>query len=152
MKKILEKMNIKINVINYDTTIDENYNIAFAGIINLLDKQNKFCDYFPELYERTLYKVSDILGCHYIFIKTPFMNEDKIVIIGPFLLQDITHAKILEKAEKMNLNPQTLSQLEYYYSSTHVDNAVYNFRENMEASGTGGTIDFAKNSEALYII
>ncbi len=120
MKKILEKINIRLNVINFDTIIDDNYNIAFHGIVKLLNKQKRFCDYFPELKERTLYKVSDILGCHYIFIRTLIMDEDRIIIIGPFLLQEITHVKILEKAEQLNFNPQTLSQLEYYYSSVPV--------------------------------
>lgn len=120
LKKVFEKMNIKLNVINFDTIIDDNLNIAFQGIINLLDKSTRFCDYFPELNHRILYKVSDILSCHYIFIKMPEIEGDKIIIIGPYLMQDISHAKILEKAEKMNLNNQMLSRLEYYFSSVPV--------------------------------
>ena len=120
MKRILEKSNVKLSVINHETVIKKHDDIVFRGITDLLDDNSRFLDFFPDLKERTIYRISDILGCHYIFIKLPKTDNSNILIVGPFLVQEITRAKILENGEQLKLTASMLSQLEYYCASVPV--------------------------------
>ncbi len=120
MKRTLEKCNIKLFVIEYNANIKNNIENTFNGLLDFMDDSSRLCDYFPNISDHVLYKVSDVLSCHYIFIKLPKTETDQILIIGPFLKQDLNHAKIFEKGEQLHLNAAVLKQLEYYYASVPV--------------------------------
>ena len=120
MKRILEKSNIKLVIIDYDSEIKNHNDMIFQGISDSLDDNSRFCDFFPNISERTLYKVSDILSCNYIFIQLPQSTDRSILIIGPFLKQEISKSKILEKSVQMHLNTSILKRLEYFYASVPV--------------------------------
>ncbi len=120
MKRTLRKNNINLYVVDYDACIKNNIEDTFNGILDYVDDNSRLCDFFPNLEDRILYKVSDVLNCHYIFIKLPKTENDQILIIGPFLKQEFTRAKIFEKGEQLNLNATVLKQLEYFYASVPV--------------------------------
>ncbi len=117
MKRILEKSNIKLFIVNYETKIKDNIDNIFHGLLDFVDNDYRLCDFFPNLNDRVLYKVSDVLLCHYIIIKLPKTEENQILIIGPFLKRELTRAKILEKGEQLHFNTAALKQLEYFYAS-----------------------------------
>ncbi|MBO5090732.1 MAG: AraC family transcriptional regulator [Clostridia bacterium] len=120
MKRILEKTNINLFVVDYDAQIKNNIKNTFQGLLDYVDDNYCLCDFFPNLKERTLYKVSDVLNCHYIFIKLPKTEKDRILIVGPFLKQELYRTEILEKGEQLHLNAAVLKQLEYFYASVPV--------------------------------
>lgn len=120
MKRTLEKCNIKLFVIEYNAKIKNTVESTFNGILDFVDDSSRLCDFFPNISDRVLYKVSDVLNCHYIFIKLPKTERDQILVIGPFLKQDLNRAKIFEKGEQLHLSAPLIKQLEYYYASVPV--------------------------------
>ena len=66
--------------------------------------------------DRTFYKMTDAFGCHYMFFKIPYTDEEQILLIGPYITREDTHSAILEQAESMGIDPQEAAMYEKHYS------------------------------------
>ena len=49
MKRILEKTNINLFVVDYDAQIKNNIKNTFHGLLDYVDDNSRLCDYFPNL-------------------------------------------------------------------------------------------------------
>ncbi|MBQ3015365.1 MAG: helix-turn-helix domain-containing protein [Clostridia bacterium] len=70
-----------------------------------------------ELLPKTVYKMTNSFGLSYVYFKISERNDDKILLIGPYLNERPNGEKILEYAEKNALQPKYHRYLEEYYSS-----------------------------------
>ncbi len=114
-KKMLKKCHLSAEIINPEENIDSKGN----NIYTMLTGSGKtFYDYFPQTRERTVYRLTDVFLCRYIFLLLPYQNNDKrVFIIGPYLNIDITHQHILEQGENLGISPKDLNKLEIFYSA-----------------------------------
>ena len=77
-------------------------------------------DYFLGLQHRTLYVVDDVLLCHYTVMLIP--ETDDVLLIGPYLADDVAEQTILQTMDKLRLPSATLPMLTHYYKSLPVIN------------------------------
>ena len=74
---------------------------------------------FNRLEDRTMYKYSNGLGCHYIYLKLPSVKA-QVLVIGPYLSSPLSHRQIFELGEKLGAPPKSIKYLEEYYASIPV--------------------------------
>lgn len=119
LQELLKKCHLQNMIIDPMDTVEE---ILDKGLRTLLGAKDplRFIDFFSPIEAKTVYRVTDVYLCRYIFFEIPVFDRQKIFIIGPYLNEDITRQNILEQCEKMNLPPKMCRQLEYYYSSLPV--------------------------------
>lgn len=67
--------------------------------------------------ERTIYKVVDAFLCHYIFLRLPRAEHPTILIIGPYLTEDLSANDTMEMAERLGLSLDSLPLLADYYAA-----------------------------------
>ena len=114
LQKILNKCNLLSEIINPEESIDEKKH----AIYNMFGQTNQtFLDFFPQTRERTIYRISDLFLCKYIFLELPFQFTRQVLVIGPYTNIDITHQHILEQGENLGIQPKYLGEFELYYSS-----------------------------------
>ncbi len=116
----MEKSNLKPYILDYDSPINYNDNIIYNVIFSEKKVSASFSEIFPNISERVQYKFYDLLGCKYIFIKLPQIQDDKILIIGPYLNEETSQNKILECSEKFNLPPTAVKLLELYFTTVPI--------------------------------
>lgn len=116
---LLQKMLIKCHLSAEIIDPEENIGNKCKNIYNILRNDDKtFYDYFPQTRERTVYRLTDIFSCRYIFLMLPSQNEkNQVLVIGPYLNIDITHQHILEQGENLGISPKDLNKLEVFYSA-----------------------------------
>ena len=68
------------------------------------------------LEQNTIFEYKDVFSCSYMFMLLP-EEDDLALLIGPYILEVPTRKQILEHAEKMNLPPSMLGDLESFYQS-----------------------------------
>lgn len=100
-----------------NNALEENLDICLQEILgNTLDLK-EFFKSSPKLMPFTLYRVTDSFLCRYILLLLPETKEPKLLIIGPYLSQEITKEKVLEQSEKIGLNLKLSKKLESFYDT-----------------------------------
>ena len=74
--------------------------------------------FFMQMKHRTMYAVDDALLCHYNAMLLP--DSDEVLLIGPYLTQDVTEQTLLQLMDKHRLPSGTLPLLDHYYKSLPV--------------------------------
>ena len=83
--------------------------------IHLLKLQNES---FANMAHRTLYAIDDALLCHYNALLLP--EGDEVLLIGPYLTQDVTEQTLLQLMDKHRLPSNALPILTHYYQQLPV--------------------------------
>lgn len=65
----------------------------------------------------TIYKVIDLFGCTFLFMRLDSGDGSKIFAVGPFFSQGLSRQDILEKSEELSLNAQQANELVDFYST-----------------------------------
>lgn len=156
LKKICQKIHIHVTELSKTQIPDIHIDFGLRQLVHHENVLNEFLTMWSDqkLNSNTIYKVTDGFSCRYFLMLLPCENEDKLLIIGPFLPQNISHEQILEIAEKFSVLPQEIKLLEgCYYNVPIVQNwlilhtAVNVFGETVW--GSGSAFDIVDVSEEL---
>lgn len=120
LKRTFEKLNLNLTIIRKDELIKKHNNLVFDALIKIIGENARFCDFFPFVEEYTLYKVSDVNDCIFIFLELPQTNSENVLIIGPYFHNEINRNKLLENSEKMKLTQNMTRDIEAFYSSVPI--------------------------------
>lgn len=90
------------------------------GLRHFLNQEEDYIRLFTDLPQQTepntIYKMTDSYLCNYLFLRLP-SGVPSVLLLGPYLTVSLTHQQILESAERYQLPPHLLRQLESYYGS-----------------------------------
>ncbi len=79
-----------------------------------------FYDFFPEIAPRTIYRVTDMFSCRYLFFLLPYCEKATVFLIGPYLCEDISLQQLMEICEEAGITPKQLEDIEYFCASMPV--------------------------------
>ncbi len=94
LKKSFEKCHIAVTVKDADELSEKNFGIEK-----------------DDIREKTLYREDNIFY-QFVFLKLPDMQNEQYLLIGPYAAEEVSHEKILEAAEKLELSVQQAAELE----------------------------------------
>ncbi len=117
LQQLLTRCHLQNQIIQADEPLNNSSNGGLSMLFGQDAEAKRFCDYFPEVNERTVYRLTDMFLCKYIFLRLPTPDGKDILIIGPYLNVDISNQQILEQGEKMKIPPKQLDLLKTFYSS-----------------------------------
>ena len=117
-RRILKNMHIDTCILiegeNSESEID-------GGLREFLQMQDGLKDLFrnpwDKLKENTVYKISDIFGCFYIFMVLPETQKKSVLVAGPYINSEITYQSLVEAAEKHSVPSWLFSQIEKYFGN-----------------------------------
>lgn len=95
-----------------DKLLDENFKLFFAGGENLITET-----FFDKIAHNTIYRLISSFGLCYVFLKLPDFQNEKVLSIGPYLLQSPQQKTLLEISEKYNIPPQRQKLLETFFGN-----------------------------------
>ena len=85
-----------------------NYSFDENELLDMLDKNCK---------PNTIYRIRNILLCHYLFFRLPNTDTPVFAYIGPYTLTPISKREILKIAEQYHVTPANMTQLEQFYQN-----------------------------------
>lgn len=74
----------------------------------------------PQISPHTVYKLSDGLGQFYLYLLLPSPAPQSVLLIGPYLPDEIDRSHLPELGEKVGVSPKQLTYLEEYLSGLTV--------------------------------
>lgn len=114
----LDQMHIDANILEYP--YQGLLNLAF-GYYRLLNQTNDLLSIFQDIvsqYEpNIIYRVSDLFMCHYLIFRLPDTSKEEIVIIGPYLMENVDRSKLLSIISHFDFPPAMEEELKSYYDA-----------------------------------
>ena len=104
-------------------------------------------DYTGSIKSNTLYRARDVFSCTYLFLLLPEIENEEVLLIGPYITKEIESKSIMEYCEKFGLSPGYEKILEDYYGSIPLiaeNSAVFSMIDTF-AQLIWGSSDFTVN-------
>ncbi len=118
-RRFLDECNLQNLIISPDDILNEKLDKGLRRFMKEDYPENTFRDIFPDIRQKTVYRVCDLFMFTYIFFIMPFAENEKIFIIGPYLNTDVTAEKINNQLRAYE-KPTVAKELELFYSSLPV--------------------------------
>lgn len=117
----LKKYRVKVSFqnINSEETIvpDEMFNMIFGYDAFQKNIGSKL---YKKIEPSTIYKLTDSYKLCYIFLQLPYVANQNIMIIGPYLSEQVDMKSVLEIGEKHGVLPKKQKLLQDFYSNIPV--------------------------------
>lgn len=104
-----------IQALRFPRTAPPNVDLGLKDVIRLFSLKD---EYFLGMQHRTLYVLDDVFLCHYHLMLVP--ESDDVLLIGPYLTEDIAEPAILQLMDKCRMPSTALPVLTHYYKSLPV--------------------------------
>lgn len=114
------KLNLVTNIIKMTDRIPNDLDLGLRrSIIGKASEQLNSLSFLAEdfIKTNTIYFSTDKYDCHYIFLPLPTQNRDKVLVAGPYLIENISIKKTNELCKKLNI-PDGLYQFMHQYFAT----------------------------------
>ncbi len=112
-RDILSKNHIQTLIIDPSAPLSQISDTPlFALMANGMDDPRCFTDFFPDIDHCTIYKVTDIFACRYLFLQLP--DSRAIFIVGPYMVRDMERQTFLEVGENAGMDPSQIAMLERF--------------------------------------
>lgn len=108
IKKVLDKLKIQMLVFNRSDPPE--VDLGLRSSMHMLALKD---DRLQKLQHHVMYGVDDALMCHYHVALLP--NTDDVLLIGPYLLREISEQQMMTLIEKYHLPSGVLSAMKHYY-------------------------------------
>ena len=77
-------------------------------------------EYLPAISSNTMYRIVEPLGLKFIYMRLPELNDEELLMIGPYSDKQFTDSSVFELAEKYNVPPGHQKLLRDYLISLPV--------------------------------
>ena len=120
LQKMLNKCHVPSVIINPEASIEQYVDTSLQAFIHSRRFADTFYGMVPDFQPATVYRLLDVFLCRYIFLELPYCEQPAVLLIGPYLNNNVTQQQILEQAERVGLSPGSARELELFYSSLPV--------------------------------
>ena len=117
----LRNLHVSCRVVkNYSECISE-MDMVLRRMINPTTNLEKRMEKLFEICApNTVYRILDEFTFHYLFFQIPDTDTPTFIIVGPYVVKELTNKDILANTQKYSLTPDEFSQVEIFFYSTPV--------------------------------
>ncbi|MBR2041445.1 MAG: helix-turn-helix transcriptional regulator [Oscillospiraceae bacterium] len=117
LRNVFKKCHVQTLLFSFDNIPYDRIDKGFRKFIDFgTDFEEAHKKILSSIEQNTIFEYKDVFSCSYMFMLLP-EEDDLALLIGPYILEVPTRKQILEHAEKMNLPPSMLGDLESFYQS-----------------------------------
>ncbi len=142
----LKKCRIQVYFVNYETSPTKILDDGLKGLFGEINSEKVMKEFLSSIKPFTLYKATTPFKLNYIFILLPQTTEPTLMVIGPYVSQNLSTAKILEVGETFGISPHNQKLLESYYGNVPIvedDNPLFFMLESFAENIWGGSNSFS---------
>lgn len=120
LQKTLQKCHIRAITVDPNAPIAEWLDPRMLSVFGISHTDRSFYDLLPSFTGGTVYRMTNVFLCRYLFMLLPYCDTPTMLVIGPYLNTGISHQTVLEQAEQLGANPHQVGDLERFYGSLPV--------------------------------
>ncbi len=143
---VLKKCRVQVSFVDCEKSPEKIFDGGFKGLFGEIKTGSAVKEFISTIKPFTIYKLEMPFKFNYLLLLLPQMSEPTLMVIGPYLPQNMPSAKILEVGEKFGVPPQNQKLLESYYVSVPViedTNAVFYVLESFAEHIWGGANSYS---------
>lgn len=128
LQKMLQKCHIRTLTVDPDAPVSGWLDDRMTALFGSPEFNRSLYEVFPTFATATIYRLTDLFLCRYLFMELPFCDSPTVLVIGPYLNVNVTHQMALEQSERMGANPSQAREIELFYSALPVmreENLLY---------------------------
>ena len=145
LQKTLNKCHIRTDLVDPNAPVRTWLDEGILQLFRLAEANRTLYALFPTFQAATVYRLTDLFLCRYLFMELPFCDTPTVLVIGPYLNVNMTHQLALEQAERMGAGPQQARDVERFYGSLPVVR-----EENFLYAAVSTFAEFIWNGEENY--
>lgn len=113
-RKFLRNIHLKEQIITKDS--ETPFDLGLRSLLSIEQEYSDARDFFEsKSLPNTIYKVTDTLFCHYIFLLLPDLDQPEAMLIGPYTTVNISEQTIMNFMEARRVPAQLLFPMIEYY-------------------------------------
>lgn len=100
-------------------------NASFSSeseLVNLGNKEITIGSITEKIKSETVYYLSGLFGCKYLFFLLPEHSEEKGLLIGPYLTKEVPEKTVIEWLDKQGIDAKSQKTLKDFYASLPIIN------------------------------
>lgn len=129
LQAAFEKCHLQTLLINPLEPLDERVDMGLRALLEREEvRNNTLYDVISSIQPGTIYKITDLFLCCYMFLLLPDTEPQTVLLIGPYRSVDLTEHQLLELAEQFGIAPRQIQHLKNYYNGMPVlleDNPLF---------------------------
>lgn len=142
----LKKFRVAVSFVDCDNAPEKIQCDGFRGLFGEIIYEKVIKELLSDVKPFIIYKASTPFKLNYIFLMLPQVSKPTLMVIGPYMPQNLPTAKILEVGEKFGVPPHNQKLLEGYYGSLPIiedSNAVFFMLESFAEHIWGGSNSYS---------
>lgn len=122
LQQVFQRCHLQTLILDPEKPLSDRVDLGFRNLLGKTedDPQNFLEAVAVPVEKNTIYKLITPSDLCYLFFYLPATKEKQLFLIGPFLEKPLSRQNILEKAEKLSIQPKHFSLLEHYYNAIPV--------------------------------
>lgn len=120
VRKTFEKCRVQTHIIDPTTPLKNYAGQGLYHIFGVAVSEKTFYDCIGDCRPATIYRLTDMLYCRYIFVQLPHSEPTSVLVVGPYITNNITHQQVLEQSERLSLPMAMTQELELFYGAVPV--------------------------------
>lgn len=117
-RNILKSFRLKTHLVTDDSDNITDIDMGLRNHLGLADEYNASREFLRDkIQSNTIYKLTDIFYCNYIFIRLPDVSENITLVIGPYTTTEISKNILMEFTERYSIPTQIFNTLEKYFNN-----------------------------------
>lgn len=138
---VLKKCRVQVSFIDCEKSPEKIFDDGFKGLFGEIKTDGIVKEFISSIKPFTIYKLETPFKFDYVLFLLPQVPEPTLMVIGPYLSQNLPSAKILEVGELFGVPPHNQKLLESYYGNIPVvedSNSVFSMLESFAEHIWGG--------------
>lgn len=120
MQKVLNKFHVQTLIMDPTAPMSADTSQGLSALFGASGPLKAFYDYVSDVRPATVYRMSDMFMCRYIFFELPLYEKPMLFMAGPYLNTELTHQQVLEQAERMGFPARMNREVETMYAALPV--------------------------------
>lgn len=106
LREIFRKRHLQTLLIDPRAPLDPRTDMGIRLLIEGEEAyQRSFEEIMTPVQEGVIYHMTDPFLCRYLFLRLPDTERETVLVIGPYLTEELTREQILERAEAAGVSP-----------------------------------------------
>ncbi len=118
VREVFRKCHLQTLVLGTQEVLDSRVDL---GLRQLLVGESAYGKSFSALFsvveKGTFYHLVDAYLCQYLYFLLPDAVQESVLLVGPYLGEELRREQILEQTEQLHLPPHMSAELERYYAA-----------------------------------
>lgn len=121
LQSVFQKSRLRAFLVKVGESLEEQLDMDTYRQLGIENVYNQIALRIAQMIQpNVIYRLLDRFGCIYIFFELPQMEPRRLFVIGPFLKEDVSRQRMLERMEEIGIPPRHFRLAENYYTSIPV--------------------------------